>query len=278
MTQNNLEAYKKAIKQQYDTEKTGLYSSLLLQPSRANLRKLCVERLKENQSQDDATTFKVFFGFEFGEGNLNRLKSETDRFRALENFLKNTTDCNAIEAINLIALLVDYTPRPFLKFAKHFSGNEAAPFNTTPENTVESKAEDFPATVPQTKKRKLMYGILGVTGLFSIGYTAKDVAFPEKECMQWQKDHYELIDCSSSAQQAFAGFSDIIPIDHNEMMLRRVIPTDTTVFFKNGEPQIWYCKINQKIECFNTHGTHPETGKALRPITKYIIEKYGLGK
>lgn len=63
MTQNNLEAYKKAIKQQYDTEKTGLYSSLLLQPSRANLRKLCVERLKENQSPDDATTFKVFFFF-----------------------------------------------------------------------------------------------------------------------------------------------------------------------------------------------------------------------
>ncbi|MGL2963872.1 hypothetical protein ACSVH2_08660 [Flavobacterium sp. RSB2_4_14] len=277
MTQNELDAYKKAIKQKYETEKTSLYSSLLLQPSRANLRKLCVERFKENQSQDDATTFKVFFGFEFGEGNLNRLKSETDRFRALENFLKNTTDCNDIEGINLIAILVDFTPRPFLKFAKRFSGNEEQ-VTVIPESNIESKTIDVPLKVPQTKKRKLMYGILGVTGLLSIGYTAKDVAFPEKECMQWQKDHYELVDCTSSAQQSFAGFSEIIPIDNNEIMLRRIIPSDTTVFFKNGEPQIWYCKINKKIECFNTHGKHPETGKALRPITKYIINKYELDK
>jgi hypothetical protein len=273
MTQNNLEAYKKAIKQKYETEKTGLYSSLLLQPSRANLRKLCVERFKENQSKDDATTFKVFFGFEFGEGNLNRLKSETDRFRALENFLKNTTDCNDREGINLIAILVDYTPRPFLKFAKHFSENEAEQLTSIPEKNSEGKTKDLPLAVPPSKKRKLMYGILGVTGLLSIGYTAKDVAFPEKQCMQWQKDHFEVVHCKNEINSLYKT-TPIIPMDEKTKNLQKLRVSDTTTFFVGNKPVVWYCKVEGVPEYFNGPGFHPITGKALKPITKYMINKY----
>ena len=118
MKQNDFEAYKKAVKLRYEEEKNGNYSSFLLQPSRANLRKLCVERLKENPSLDDLNSFKIFIGFEFKPENRNKLKEETDRFRTIENFLKGSSDSNDVEVINLAAILVDFTPRPFLKFVK----------------------------------------------------------------------------------------------------------------------------------------------------------------
>jgi hypothetical protein len=273
MTQNELDAYKKAIKQKYETEKTGLYSSLLLQPSRANLRKLCVERFKENKSQDDATTFKVFFGFEFGEGNLNRLKSETDRFRALENFLKGTTDCNDIEGLNLIAILVNFTPRPFLKFAKNLSENKEIHLSVFKNNDIETRKNNTPITEVKSKKRKLIYGILGFAGLFSLGYTAKDIAFPKKECIQWQGNHYELMDCKNEAN-SFYKTTPIIPFDEKTKSLQRVMVSDTTTFFVDGKAVIWYCKVEGVPEYFNGPGFHPITGKALKPITKYMINKY----
>lgn len=43
---------------------------------------------------------------------------------------------------------------------------------------------------------------------------------------------------------------------------------------KNEKAIIWYSKVGDSIEFFNTHGMHPETGRALRPITSYIINKY----
>ena len=268
-----MEAYKKAIKLKYETEKTGIYSSLLLQPSRANLRKLCVERFKENKSLEDATTFKVFFGFEFGEGNLNKLKSETDRFRALENFLKGTTDCNDLEGINLIAILVDFTPRPFLKFAKNISVKEEKQATFIQENRVDFLKERVPLTEVKTKKRKILYSILGLAGLLSLGYTAKDLAFPEKQCMQWQNDHYELVDCQSEINSLHAS-SPIIPTDEKAIELKKIIVSDTTTFFESGKAKIWYCKVDGVPEFFDSPGFHPISGKGLRPVTDYIIEKY----
>jgi len=57
--------YKKAIKDKFKTEQEGDFASFLLNPSRALLRALCVQRLKNNPSKEDLMTFTLFFGFEF---------------------------------------------------------------------------------------------------------------------------------------------------------------------------------------------------------------------
>lgn len=275
MKQNDFEEYKKAVKLRYEEEKNGNYSSFILQPSRANLRKLCVERLKENPSTDDLNSFKIFLGFEFKPENRNRLKDETDRFRTIENFLKGSSDSNDVEVINLAAILVDFTPRPFLKFIKLHKGEE----DIIAVNPVEKEGTKTVKTAllsPEKKsipKKKLIMGLLGFTALFSIGYTAKDLVLPEKQCMQWQADHYELIDCQSNVNSLYAA-SPIIPIDKDMLELNKLKVCDSTAFFEGGKAIIWYCKVDDNPEFFDGPGFHPITGKALRPVTEYIIDKY----
>ncbi|MQP52692.1 MULTISPECIES: hypothetical protein [unclassified Flavobacterium] len=92
--------------------------------------------------------------------------------------------------------------------------------------------------------------------------------------MQWQKNHYEVVDCKSENQQALLKQYDIIPFDEHQSKLIKIEVSDTTTFFKNGKSLYWYCKVNSTPEFFNTHGVHPETGTALKPVSKYIVYKY----
>lgn len=275
MKQNDFEDYKKAVKLRYEEEKNGYYSSFLLQPSRANLRKLCVERLKENPSPDDLNSFKIFIGFEFKPENRNKLKDETDRFRTIENFLKGSSDSNDVEVINLAAILVDFTPRPFLKFVKGHKGEE----DVTGVNSIEKEEINTLKTkllLPEKKsspKKKLVMGLLGFTALFSIGYTAKDLVLPARECMQWQTDHYEMVDCQNKVDGLYSS-APIIPTDQKAIELKKIIVSDTTTFFESGKSKIWYCKVDGVPEFFDRPGFHPITGKGLRPVTDYIIGKY----
>jgi hypothetical protein len=39
---------------------------------------------------------------------------------------------------------------------------------------------------------------------------------------------------------------------------------------------IWYCKQDGKCDFINAPGLHPESGKTLKPISKYVIKKYVL--
>ena len=108
----------------------------------------------------------------------------------------------------------------------------------------------------------------------SIGYTAKNMIAPESECMQWQKNHYKVVDCNSENQQGLLQQHDIIPFDEHQSKLIKIEVSDTTTFFKNGKPLYWYCKVDGKPEFFNTHGVHPETGKSLKQVSDYIVEKH----
>lgn len=280
--QDALEAYKEAIRLKYELEKTKSYSSFLVVPSRAKLRQLCVERLKNNAPIDDLKSFNLFFGFEFGMSTINKLQTQTDKFRPIETFLKRETDLTDIEGINIAAVLVDFNPRPFNKFIKvdfKLSNEEVFTIKDIDHSVNDFSELDNPKKVSfvQPKKsgwnKKIGIGVLSLIGIFSVGYTTKDLFIAKKECMQWQENHYELVDCNCKSQ-GFGAVNEIKPIVENEVGLQKIVPNEATVFFKNGKAVVWYCKTNDGIECFTSHGTHPETGKALRPITIYIIKKY----
>lgn len=276
----SLEVYKKAIKVQYEFEKNGKYSSFLIHPSRAKLRQLCEERLKESNDKEDKLSFSLVFGFEYELGNRNKLKSLTDKFRPIETFLKGETDLSDIETINIAALLVDFKPRPFRIFiSKSFENNFLREeLETIEEEKNEREVSQFFEGIKNVKskntlKKKLGIGLLGLIGITSIGYTAKDIILPQPQCMQWQNNHYEVVDCNSGKQSLLKQY-DIIPYDENQSKLIKIEVSDTTTFFKNGKSLYWYSKVNGKPEFFNTHGEHPETGKALKPVSVYIVKKY----
>jgi hypothetical protein len=81
------------------------------------------------------------------------------------------------------------------------------------------------------------------------------------------------MDCKNEAN-SFYKTTPIIPFDEKTKSLQRVMVSDTTTFFVDGKAVIWYCKVEGVPEYFNGPGFHPITGKALKPITKYMINKY----
>lgn len=276
--QDALDAYKKAIRVKFEAEKDKEYSSFLIVPSRAKLRQLCLERFKNNNNVDDLKSFEIFLGFEFNSSSKNRLQAATDKFRPIENFLKGETDLVDYEGINIAAVLVDFNPRPFKKFAKMgFEYVESEIIDKGSEEIIKEESEKLRVSDRNTpvgdlrKRLKKRVGIGLLVVLSSIGI--KQTIFKQKECMQWQGDHYEVVHCDV---QGIGGLASIEPVRKEVLKLKQIAVCDTTTFFREGKAVIWYCKVGANTEFFNTHGIHPETGKALRPVTKYIIKKYVL--
>lgn len=280
-THDALEGYKKAIRVKFEEEKTKEYSSFLLVPSRAKLRQLCIERFKHNENIDDLKSFEIFFGFEFESGNKNKLQAATDKFRPIETFLKGETDLVDIEGINVAAILVDFQPRPFKKFAKLNSEGfeeEIKKTNVTKSKPSELiKKDEKPVflkdnltlTPKGNLKQKVGIGSLVVLGLFG----AKNMLFKEKECMEWKEDHYELVNCKSE-HIGFANIKIIKPYNEVEFERKELKVCDTTKFFNGEKPIVWYSKKNSVIQFFNMDGENPENNTELKKVTPYIIEKY----
>lgn len=279
--QDALEAYKKAIRVKFEEEKTKEYSSFLLVPSRAQLRKLCRERFKNNTNCDDLKCFELFLGFEFNAGNKNKFQTSTDKFRPIENFLKGETDLVDKEGINMAAILVDFQPRPFNKFAKLNPDDLTEEIKKTNVTTSKQnelvKKDDKPIIIKDDLigvgkskfKQKIGIGSLVVLGFFGV----KSMFFKEKGCMEWKEDHYELVDCQSE-EVGFANTKIIKPYNEIEFSRKELKVCDTTKFFNGDKPLVWYSKKNNEVQFFNIDGENPENGAELRKVTQYIIDKY----
>ncbi len=91
--------------------------------------------------------------------------------------------------------------------------------------------------------------------------------------MIWQHDHYEEVDFDTEKYKV-----NQLKILKEERIdfFKKVTPTcDYSFFNKDGSRRIWYGKNrNKDLEYFTALGLHPQTGKTLKPITKYIIDKY----
>ncbi|SDX86940.1 hypothetical protein [Flavobacterium degerlachei] len=301
MKKNTLDDYKQAIQAKYEEDKSGDYSSFLINPSRAKLRDLCTIHYKENGNPVDFAIFRNFFGFEFEEDNSKELKKQTDKFRPLETFFKGETDLTDISAVDLAAVLVNYNPRPLNRFIKVNGIKTEASIEENTSYTIVDKSTDF--TTEEKKKEpiishdhpskrtvalqstlaQIQHKTISVKQMFKIlilfviilvsAYGMKELIVPEKQCMQWQNDHYEIVDCSSTTQ-GIGAINEIKPIIEEELKLKKIEVSLQTPFFQKNKAAVWYCKKDNKIEYFNEAGYHPENGKPLKPISQYIITKY----
>jgi len=304
MQKITFEDYKKAVKAKFEIEKEGVYFNFLTPPSQANLRNLCWERFKSNSNADDLSIFSSFFEFEFDSEKKNHFRDQTDRFRPIGSFLKGEKDPANRFAVELAAILVDFQPRPFKKYKERgiiileepikgpevpfaFNNDEEEKNENDEENEDENEAKfENPLIAssqlglignPQPSPsdvliRKLKFIAIGVVIVFGLGFLISRYVFPKKQCMQWTGNHYEKVDCDLNAN-GLIPFT-IEPFDEIKFELKKVDVCDTTTCFKNGKPIIWYAKTDNRADFFNTHGLHPENGKALRPVTEYIRGKY----
>ncbi|MAX71226.1 MAG: hypothetical protein CMC76_09025 [Flavobacteriaceae bacterium] len=95
----------------------------------------------------------------------------------------------------------------------------------------------------------------------------------EPKFMIWKIDHYEEVELDLNKYK----LSDLKVYKQERIDNFKKIQPDSNYHFFNsdGTERVWYGKNNDKeYEFFTDYGRHPETGKNLKPITKYIINKY----
>lgn len=294
MEKNYLEEYKKAIRKKYETEKNGVHSNFLLNPSPAKLRDLCVIILTDSKNQNDSINFRNFLGFDFNIEKVHELNDQKliDKFKPIGRFFKGKSELSTLFALDMAALLVNYESRPYTKFTRLVTEN-SKPDEQTEETPPEEKTSEkenlktpltsfinFTDTNPIPKKPKkkrwnpkIVFGLFSLLILFSLGgyYLTKEKAY-----MVWTEDHFVKYSEKEIRDNPDLPFEKI---DENRFRnFKKIIPCDTTTFFKNGMENVWYGKSlkGNDIECFTAPGLHPETGVTLKKITTYIIGEYHL--
>ncbi|MDW8850473.1 hypothetical protein SD960_10250 [Flavobacterium sp. MMLR14_040] len=298
MYNNTEDEYKEAVKNEYERVKNGQYSSYLSAPTRSKLSKLCWEIYEgKKMNQTDLNIFNALLGLPFDINNKNGFKAQKNKFRPIETFYKGETNPLEMDKVDLAAVLVDYQPRPFSRFrtsdlSLDYKKNDSI---DNPEPEVEDDDGEFIFQTPQggfgikeepprkisfierllrllKKSKRTVFAILFTFGLTGTG-TAIYLAFFEKDNMQWSKDHYEVV-----YKEGIEGNpNEIIDYDEHLLDFKKVSVCDTSTCFKpDGEAIVWYAKIGDKADFFNSNGNgrHPETKKSLRPITEYIKGKY----
>lgn len=295
MRKNIIEAYKAAVRAKYKEEKFGEIPN----PSAAKLRDLCIRIFTETKNPEDLSAFRIFFGFEFKEDEVQKIKKDTDRFKPIGTFLKGETELRD-EAIDMAAILVDFKPRPLQKFTKEFQ--KAA--NPTPAETEtdpgesetmanekenpdtiqgfvnidDEKKDGIPPVPPKgsltinERSAKFLWAIGGATVLILLIWVMTEHFFTPKNCMIWTSDHYEAIDCNTTAKSG-----KIIALDEKLLLEFKQLPISSSLVFfdESGQPIVWYSKSPERnIELFNSPGKHPVTGETLKKITPNIISTY----
>lgn len=313
------ESYKKALKDYYEKEKARENYHSLLNPTSAGLRNILISKMNEELDDSDKKIIESFFEIPFTEVTPNKLRSETDRFKALANFLKEKSGGSDLRRLEMIALILDFKQRPYLKFVKinkntskvedvtanvetHFDSEE--PIVESGNNKVEKTKIDADAdaesieivenklniheviNVPRELSIKKennfsfkKFGIIGIVAvIIGISLFLNFRNWTTKDCMIWNGEKYEAVDCSET-MNSFA--ETTLPKDDKLIKDFRKLKVDnkTSFFDAKGNPKVWYVKNpNGTLHFFNQPGLHPETGKTLRPISRYIIQEYVLNK
>lgn len=140
------------------------------------------------------------------------------------------------------------------------------------KHNVASKAREELNKFNISAKKKKNIFVIVLTVLITIA-TIVYISIDKARWMIWQKDRYVEVDFDAkkhSVKQYKIYKEDRI---NN---FNRIKPTCNYPFYgDDGSVNLWYGKNkNKELEYFTDLGRHPETGKTLKPITKYMIDKY----
>jgi hypothetical protein len=297
------EDYKIAIRDRYRIAIKEDATGVLSNPTPGELRDFYFRIFEKGLSKTDKEIMDVFFGVK--ENFPLRMAIEgfnTGKLKSIILFFEggNTNNKSRIE---MMAILVDFKPRPFSKFQENkgvieediIKDNNSTERPTEKESvTAQNKSGDkkdlenkneiiikeieekpiknifFERLLRLLKKSKWTFASVAI--IFGLTGTIIYFALFHKGCMQWSEDHYEIVDCTFKSE---TNLNPIIALDNSLLDFRKLKVCDTTTCFKpNGEPIIWYVKYDNKVDFFNTHGMHPLNDKALRPISQHIFERY----
>ena len=133
------------------------------------------------------------------------------------------------------------------------------------KNTNLKSTEGF-LKVMKNNKIAIIFGIilLSLFAVFSIN---------KQRWMVWDTNKY--VEVKFDTEKYNAGQLKI----HKEERIKffkKIEPNCEVIYFEeNGQARIWYGKnLKGELEVFTSLGLHPQTGKTLKPISQYMIDKY----
>ena len=113
-----IKEYKKAILEKYEEGEI----ENLIQLSPAKIRDDCLIKFQNGLNKQDLIQFACFFGLEEGDSfieNVRKIENfDIDRFRPFKNFLNKITEDTLDKNAELIAILIDFEPRPYNNYRK----------------------------------------------------------------------------------------------------------------------------------------------------------------
>lgn len=114
--------YQKAIKNKLKEACYGEFSSYLLDPKLTSLRTICEIIVDRELSKADENTFRLFFNVA-KEDDLKKSiqKFDIDRLKPIQFFIKRENYNAGIEYLEILAIMIDFKPRPLSNFIKNDS-------------------------------------------------------------------------------------------------------------------------------------------------------------
>lgn len=117
---------------------------------------------------------------------------------------------------------------------------------------------------PVHKKRYQFVVVLLVSLVIYFVYDAT-----RKKCMIWQENQFVRIHCEEAGAK---------PLDQRLLVNFRKVQSECRedfFFNRDGTPNVWYYKKGKHdLELFTMPGEHPENGKTLDDITRYMVKEH----
>lgn len=268
------EDYEQILLARFDQEKNRMYSGQLLNISRADLRDILLIKAKDGLKKSDEQVVRTFLGIGDQAKLIPSLENmRLDRFRALINFLEQSTKTTDTRNLNLLAILLDFEPRPFNKFNKEDSAE--APNQQTPEPkpSASKKPRGYPFLV-EVKPRPKWMKRAAIFLLFGAVLIGGKRLYNPGSCMQWQVDHYESVDCKQNGNSVM-----VYGMEEEQFGMKRERFDKDTKLMSGAKPNFWYARRDGKYELFNQPGHHPiDTDRELRPVSRNIAMKIQAGE
>ena len=246
---------------------------LLANPSPANLRDYCLVRLSEQLASTDIDIFQKFFDPYKKEKNLEEaiFNFNPGFLKASQKFIQGKTENPDDLLVKLIAILVDYQPRPFQYSYDLTTGKPGSPPTGGPGNPPTGGPGSPPTggrLMGFYKNNMIALRFSTVSGLIIIIFYIIYCLTP-KGCMYWDGHRYVETTCQSSVP-----YHRVIGFNNNQFhSFFKIMRPDT--LSKKDVGFVWYSKIDNEVEFFTGPGFHPiETKKGLKLATEYIIETY----
>ncbi len=284
-----VETYSEAVRSKYlkDKESRNIRGEIYkLTP--ANIKKLCLNIIDTDLSAEDKLILKNFFGvndFDFIKRKIQTF--DTAKLKPICRFLKQEIGSIASHyALELIALFIDYQPRPYKKYSATNLKNEN--LTSYKEDIVYKNEEESRTTIIVKPKNKKLFAwvtsvsafnkwkqiaIIGMSVLTVIVITTIYILNNKTRWMIWQNTEY--VEVKFDTKKYHLNQLKLYKSERIKYFKKITVDCNSLFFNSDGTVKIWYGKNNKKeLEYFTALGLHPETGKTLKPITKYMINKY----